>query len=82
MSTRASKIDWETYEGENHAYLDNDWQIEISAPTRYSKWGDVDSSVRQWFIHDADNNLVAKGAADDLRAAKKAATAALEDHVK
>lgn len=73
----SKKIQWETYEGESRAYLEDDREIVITARTRYSRWGDVDSNVREWFITDPDNNRIASGKADGLRAAKAAAVSAL-----
>lgn len=71
------KLTWETYEGESHAYLEDGREISITARTRHSRWGDSDSNAREWFLTDENNQLLAKGKADGLRAAKAAATAAL-----
>lgn len=75
----AIKPNWETYEGETHGYLDDGREITITARTHYSRWGDRDSNIREWFVHDEDNQLIAKGKADGLRAAKAAALVALMD---
>lgn len=72
-----SKVSWEAYEGESHAYLEDGREITITARTRYSRWGDSDSNTREWFVHDDDNKLIAKGSSEGLRAAKVAALAAL-----
>ena len=74
---KATEITWETYEGETQAYLEDGREITISARTRYSRWGTSDSNTREWYVRDADNNTIAQGTADGLRAAKTAAAAAL-----
>lgn len=68
---------WETHEGVTRGYLFDDREIEISAPTRHSRWGESDSNVREWVLFDEDNNIIARGKADGLRATKAAAIEAL-----
>jgi hypothetical protein len=77
MTAATSKVQWETTEGETFGYLDDGREINITARTRANRWGESDSNVREWFLLDADNNRVANGKAEGLRAAKAAATAAL-----
>lgn len=69
-------IEWETFEGVSYAYLD-DFEIEITAAVPYRAGYQMASNVRNWTIVDLDNQMVAQGTADGLRAAKKAATQAL-----
>jgi hypothetical protein len=76
--TKTPAPEWETYEGETQAYLEDGREITISAPTRYSRWGGQDDNTRTWTIVDDNNQIIARGTAKDLRAAKKAAIAALE----
>lgn len=63
-------IQWETFEGETTGYMDDGSEIAITARTRYNRWGGEDSNIREWFITDPDNNRIASGKADGLRAAK------------
>ena len=73
----SAKITWELYEGESHAYLEDGREINISAKQTYDRWGGTDSNTREWVILDEDNNVIARGKAEGLRAAKSAALAAL-----
>lgn len=73
----SEKITWEVFEGESHAYLEDGREINISAKETYNRWGGTDSNTREWVLYDEDNNVVAKGKAEGLRAAKAAAIAAL-----
>lgn len=68
---------WETHEGETHGYdAEGDRVIEISARVRPNAWnGHTDSNLRSWAV--IRDGVAASGQADGLRAAKKAATAAL-----
>lgn len=66
---------WETYEGETYAYdIDGNRVIEIGARTRPSKWN-TGTNVRGWSVTRSTGTLT--GQADGLRAAKRAALAAL-----
>jgi len=67
------RIQWETFDGETTGYFDDGSEIAITARTRYNRWGGKDSSTREWFVTDPDNNRIASGTADGLREAKKAA---------
>lgn len=74
------EINWETYEGETHGYDEAGNEVLwISARTRHNKWGDSDSNVRTWTVSDENNDIIAKGTADGLRAAKRDALAALKN---
>ena len=75
--SQTPKIQWETTEGETFGYLEDGREINITARTRANRWGDSDSNVREWFVLDENNNRIASGKADGLRAAKTAAVAAL-----
>lgn len=74
------KLTWEIYEGETYAYLEDGREVQITARTRYSRWGTSDSNTREWFIYDERNQVLAQGKAEGLRAAKAAATAALAEN--
>lgn len=74
---KPNEIDWEAYEGETHAYLADGREVVITARTRHSRWGVSESNSREWFITDENNKRIAQGKAEGLRAAKSAATAAL-----
>ena len=76
--TKTAAPEWETYEGETQAYLEDGREITISAAARYNRWGGQDSNTRTWTIVDENNRTIAQGTAEGLRAAKKAALAALE----
>lgn len=68
---------WENYQGETFGYdAEGDRVIEISARVRPDAWnGHTASNVRSWAV--IRDGVAASGTADGLRAAKKAATAAL-----
>lgn len=68
---------WENFQGETFGYdAEGDRVIEISARVRPNAWnGHTDSNVRSWAV--IRDGVAASGTADGLRAAKKAATAAL-----
>lgn len=74
-------IDWDTYEGQTVAYLEDPefWEIEILArPTAKDiRWGAKDTNVREWFLTNDENEIVAQGEADGVRACKTAVVAAL-----
>jgi len=74
-----TKVNWETFEGETQGFLEDGREITITARTRYSRWGDHDSNTREWFVHNDNNQLLAKGRAEGLRAAKSAALAVIHN---
>lgn len=84
MSTKAAYstefpiTEWDTFEGVTRGYTaDGDEVIEISERVTPSAWnGHQSSNVRGWAVWDSERNLIT-GEADGLRAAKKAAVAAL-----
>lgn len=66
---------WETYDGETYAYdVEGNRVIEISARVRATRWG-AGTNVRTWAV--IRNGVAESGRADGLRAAKRAALAAL-----
>lgn len=71
-----NKITWETSDGETNGYFEDGREINITARSRHSRWGTSDSNTREWFLLDADNQRIAEGKAEGLRAAKAAALAA------
>lgn len=75
-----AKVNWETFEGETQGFLEDGREITITARTRYSRWGTSDSNTREWFIHDDNNQLLAKGKAEGLRASKSAALAVINNN--
>lgn len=69
--------EWETFEGETYGYdAEGTRVIEISAQVRETAWQRA-SNVRGWAVKNVRNDLLGSGNADGLRAAKKAALAAL-----
>lgn len=76
-STEFPVIEWETFEGETYGYdAEGALIVEISAKVRETSWQRA-SNVRGWAAKNVRNDLLGSGSADGLRAAKKAAIAAL-----
>lgn len=76
-STEAPVTEWETFEGETYGYGESAVRvIEISAQVRETAWTRA-SNVRSWAAFNENNDIISSGRADGLRAAKKAAIAAL-----
>jgi hypothetical protein len=82
-STEAPVTMWETFEGYTHGYNDaGDRIIEISARVRPDAWNGYDTTnERSWAVFSEDNEILAEGRADGLRAARKAALDALRPKV-
>ena len=69
--------EWETFEGETFGYdAEGNRVIDITAAVRDTMWT-VASNVRGWAVTDPNNNTLARGTANGLREAKRAAIAAL-----
>lgn len=73
-------IHWEQHDGATFGYADDGHEIEVDAldnAASAAKWGEKYQPGRGWVVFNPDNEIVARGHADDLRAAKRAALAAL-----
>jgi hypothetical protein len=70
-------IEWETNDGETEGYTEDGRTITISARVPYRAGYQAESNLRHWTVTDTNGNTVARGEADGLRAAKKAAVAAI-----
>lgn len=87
MTTATTKdLLWEINDGISHGYFDvpadgSTIEIEISERVVRSMWT-VGTNVRYWVITDSDNEIIADGKAEGLRAAKSAAMKALNDYLK
>lgn len=79
--TTAKDLLWETCDGMTHAYTASGAEvIEITERVPARAGWRVASNIRTWAVSDEDNNILAVGQADGLRAAKRAALEAL-DHL-
>jgi hypothetical protein len=73
-------IHWDIIDGAAYATLDNGYDIEISEldnAAQAAKWGETYRPGRDWVVFDPENQVIARGHADDLRAAKRAALASV-----
>lgn len=73
---------WERdLDGAVFGYLDNGYEVEVSEldnAARAAKWGERYVPGRDWVVFDPDSQIVARGHSADLRAAKRAALAAID----
>lgn len=84
VNLKASQFEWDTFDGEVQGIYGNlDWEIYISArvTSKDVRWGAEETNVRTWVVSDEKNNTVASGQADGVRACKKDALAALNEHI-